>query len=371
MTGKVKSISSRVLLIVMLFVCTSPMTVWSAEEANGFHEDFSEPVLDPSWTVLDHLSPNTYSLMDNPGHLRYKLDAGTLWHSWPNYRYRSDGYRPSVAIVRSFEGKAWVLEAKATYDFTQYTNGRQAHFFIVFKTGEKGTGYGGSGKLTTIAFTRDNDLHVYERNSFAVHVVEEGQMLDGYIKRGLSTTTPDTWYIQVTRQARRLSVELSEDGVNWFEAFPPVLLESDPGDDQTITLEAGSWYAVTNSYVDYDYINVEPVVIPVLIDIKPGSDPNSINLKSNGVVPVAVLTSDDFDASTVDPATVLFADASPLRWTREDVDGDGDGDLLFHFRTQELNLDENSTEAVLIGDTTDGLHIKGTDGVNIVPKGKK
>ena len=37
---------------------------------------------------------------------------------------------------------------------------------------------------------------------------------------------------------------------------------------------------------------------------------------------------------------------------------------------QELNLDENSTEATLTGDTTDGKHILGTDTVNIVPKAK-
>jgi len=104
------------------------------------------------------------------------------------------------------------------------------------------------------------------------------------------------------------------------------------------------------------------------IDIKPGSDPNSINLKSKGVVPVAVLTTSCLDATTVDPDTVLFAGASPVRWTIEDVDGDGDMDLLFHFKTQELDLDENSTEATLTGSTYDGDPIQGTDTVNIVPK---
>jgi hypothetical protein len=41
--------------------------------------------------------------------------------------------------------------------------------------------------------------------------------------------------------------------------------------------------------------------------------------------------------------------------------------MLFHFRTQELNLDENSNEATLTGDTLDGGHIRGTDAVNVVP----
>ena len=38
------------------------------------------------------------------------------------------------------------------------------------------------------------------------------------------------------------------------------------------------------------------LVTAVSIDIKPGNDPNSINLKSNGVIPVAILSDDDFNA---------------------------------------------------------------------------
>ncbi|MCK4314258.1 MAG: hypothetical protein KAX24_00670 [Anaerolineae bacterium] len=113
---------------------------------------------------------------------------------------------------------------------------------------------------------------------------------------------------------------------------------------------------------------VLPLVIEVDLDIKPGSDPNSINPNSKGVVPVAVLTMDTFDANSVDPDTVEFAGAQPLRWVIEDVDGDGDVDLLFHFKTQELNLTGDSTEATLTGSTYAGQAIQGTDTVNIVPK---
>ena len=107
----------------------------------------------------------------------------------------------------------------------------------------------------------------------------------------------------------------------------------------------------------------------VKIDIKPGSDPNSINLKSKGVVPVALLTDESFDATSVDPKTVLFAGANPVRWTVEDVDGDGDLDMLFHFRTQTLNLDGKSTKATLAGNIAgSGQPIQGTDTVRIVPQ---
>lgn len=51
----------------------------------------------------------------------------------------------------------------------------------------------------------------------------------------------------------------------------------------------------------------------------------------------------------------------------EDVDTDGDEDLLFHFKTQELSLDENSTEVTLEDLTYAGTDIWGTDTVNIVP----
>jgi hypothetical protein len=113
--------------------------------------------------------------------------------------------------------------------------------------------------------------------------------------------------------------------------------------------------------------NSVPILIAVAIDIKPGSYPNSLNLKSRGVVPVAVLTTADFDAIAVDPDTVVFAGASPLRWAKEDVDGDGDTDLVFHFDMRELDLDPYSVEAALTGETLDGIPIEGTDAVTIVP----
>jgi hypothetical protein len=85
----------------------------------------------------------------------------------------------------------------------------------------------------------------------------------------------------------------------------------------------------------------------LIIDIKPGNSTNNINLKSRGVVPVAVLTTDDFDAGNINPDTVEFAGASPVHTTLCDVDEDGDMDMLFHFRTRKLKLDETSTEATL------------------------
>jgi hypothetical protein len=111
----------------------------------------------------------------------------------------------------------------------------------------------------------------------------------------------------------------------------------------------------------------------ITIDIKPDDPDNTINLKSRGTVPVAILGSATFDPTTVDPATVTLAGAPVV--TRPngvpmtsiaDVNGDGYLDLLLHFRTQDLQLTRTSTEAVLYGETFSGQRIRGADAVRIV-----
>ena len=126
-----------------------------------------------------------------------------------------------------------------------------------------------------------------------------------------------------------------------------------------------------HSVIGGDYATVTlaaPGSTTIEIDIKPGGNPNNINLNSKGVVPVAVLTTNDFNAvEKIDPGTVTFAGASPVRCKLCDVDGDGDDDLLLHFKTQELvGLDKSSTEATLMCETFDGVTITGTDTVRII-----
>lgn len=107
--------------------------------------------------------------------------------------------------------------------------------------------------------------------------------------------------------------------------------------------------------------------IEVDIDIKPGSDPNSINLKSKGVILVAILTTASFDATTVNPSTAVFAGASAVHWALEDVDEDGDLDLILHFHSQDTNLVATDSTACLTAETFSGEQVQGCDSVNLVP----
>ncbi len=114
-------------------------------------------------------------------------------------------------------------------------------------------------------------------------------------------------------------------------------------------------------------------VIEVDIDIKPGDGPNSITLGSKGLISVAILTTDEFDATSVDPLSVEFGPAGANERHGKghivDVDEDGDLDLQLHFRTQETGIAPGDTEACLTGETFDGQAIEGCDDVRTVPVG--
>ena len=117
--------------------------------------------------------------------------------------------------------------------------------------------------------------------------------------------------------------------------------------------------------------------VEIAIDIKPGSDPNSINLKSKGLIPVAILGSADFDVTDVDVTSLAFGPDGastahdlndPLVYADhlQDVNFDGYMDLVCHFRTQETGIDAGDISATLTGATIGLLPFTGTDSVNIV-----
>ena len=108
--------------------------------------------------------------------------------------------------------------------------------------------------------------------------------------------------------------------------------------------------------------------VPISIDIKPATFPNVINPKSKGKFPVAILTTSFFDATTVNPATVFFGatEVPPVHSALEDVDGDGDLDMVLHFVTQYAGIGCGITSASLTGETFSGMEFAGSDSIETV-----
>jgi hypothetical protein len=87
------------------------------------------------------------------------------------------------------------------------------------------------------------------------------------------------------------------------------------------------------------------------IDIMPGDDPNSFNCENRGkTIPVAILSTEDFAATTVDAESVRFGktgteasevhrdDGGNAERHVEEVNGDDRDDLLFHFRFRDTGF---------------------------------
>ena len=159
-------------------------------------------------------------------------------------------------------------------------------------------------------------------------------------------------------------------------------------DEQNLSLfhqeSGGEWVDITTSLDTENNIicgevtslstfTVFESMLEVDIDIKPGSDPNSINRGSNGNVPVAIFSTADFDATSVDPLSITLAGAEvkikgkgdPMA-KFEDINGDGLIDIIIHVDTRALELSPGDTDAILEGKTHDGILIYGTDTVRIV-----
>lgn len=120
-----------------------------------------------------------------------------------------------------------------------------------------------------------------------------------------------------------------------------------------------------------------PLPIEVEIDIKPFSHKNKIYRWKGGIIPVAILSKEDFDApSEVDRNSVTFGatgeEHSKAFFLRrgKDVNHDGMKDLIFFFNANRAGFKVGDEIGYLMGSTLKGNPIKGQDKVQIVKRNR-
>lgn len=199
--------------------------------------------------------------------------------------------------------------------------------------------------------------------------------------------------------------------LNMYSGTVGLLISVSPGADVTVygtdfavsngTIEPNGYWnpygigTLTGYYEDTTQINLSfytdtPIHLQpppsggpeeITIDIKPGSYPNSINLRSKGVVPVAIFSDATFDATAVNPARVFFAGAgvavrgkgNKYLVGEEDVNGDGLLDLVVKVETENLDPDEFAEGGAYlrVHETSDNVSpvlYEGWDEIKIVPR---
>jgi PKD repeat protein len=130
--------------------------------------------------------------------------------------------------------------------------------------------------------------------------------------------------------------------------------------------------------------------VSVAVDIQPGKAPNTLSVKKPGsTLPVAILSTANFDATSVDPATITLGNESgvdtPVARSSTgtlvvnapfDMNGDGRPDLVVHFYVADLqangdlSMTVGTTQTMILRGKTkspDSRSVRGTDQIAITP----
>ena len=114
----------------------------------------------------------------------------------------------------------------------------------------------------------------------------------------------------------------------------------------------------------------------VAVDIKPGTCPNPLNVRSRGVLPVAILGTDEYDVETIDPETILisregFDPVAPIRYSYDDVGVPSTGEPC---ECDELDEDDLDVDDIMdltlkfsVPELVEGLGLKEVEAGEIVP----
>lgn len=298
---------------------------------------------------------NTPAPQQSAGSLSLDVDAaGAIYVAWDDaLPWDATSFRTASMLARSFDGGESFAPAKELpfrgmhiHDAMGAAGGGRLHV--------SGNAGGGS-PWCVIAISADGGETFHVQNLF-----------DGTCYSNAATPDGQTIYVSNLH-----ALYMSDDGGTSFAGPFPF-----PGGRDVPVMVSDGERALYIARQDGNFdiaVSVGRRLLAVQIDIKPESDNNTVNSMSRGSVPVAIISSDDFDAvERVDASTLAFGrtglERSLDRCGRggEDVNRDGNLDLVCHFDTQRTELRAGDLEATLTGRTTDGRRISGKDRVRII-----
>ena len=218
---------------------------------------------------------------------------------------------------------------------------------------------------------------------------------------GLKLVEPDHpgW---VTTSEPYTDVPWPSTRIFYVAVTPP---EGTPDGDHTLHLDVIGDGMVLGTVTVTIHVAAIPVIttLPISIDVKPGSCPNSFNVKEKGVLPVAILGDKDLEVSAIDPGSIRLTregstndGVKPIRSSHEDVASsstktcscgfrsgrpDGKEDLTLKFDSQAvvntlgIEKNEGCVRVTVTGTLTssdpevDGKMIQGSDYLRVLDTG--
>jgi hypothetical protein len=244
---------------LVLLACVGSFVAFpSTASAQGFSDDFSSPVLQPGWMVFPGQG-NSFSLVERPGFLRYRLTPFTHDDGFINAFLPTVGHHSCCTHVsglelhRMFGGDHWTFETRVEY-FMPFANGRRLGPRVYFGTGGPNTFY--------VAFERVRDVHPF--NLIQIRLMHKhGATLNDqttleYFSLDLGGFGPaeSTHYFRLDRAGGVLTAMHSFDGTSWTTAWSHDLGSQLDLLPQRVVLPGLSWAVPAGSYIDYDYVRV-------------------------------------------------------------------------------------------------------------------